>query len=152
MTNQETWTVQSWREKPGKQQVNYPENRQAARDDVMKKLHSLPPLVSHVEIDHLRTQLAEVANGSRFLLQGGDCAELFEYCSKVTNASCYWARLCNQSPIENKLKVLLQMSLILVWGAKLPVVRIARMAGTPCLHHYFSLTFSLRPIRQAPFK
>jgi 3-deoxy-7-phosphoheptulonate synthase len=48
-------------------------------------------------------------------LQGGDCAELFEYCS--------------QDSIESKLKVLLQMSLVIVWGARIPVVRIARMAG-----------------------
>jgi 3-deoxy-7-phosphoheptulonate synthase len=63
----------------------------------------------------LRTQLAQVAAGDRLLLQGGDCAELFSYCSS--------------EPIENKLKVLLQMSLVLTWGARKPVVRIARMAG-----------------------
>jgi 3-deoxy-7-phosphoheptulonate synthase len=66
-------------------------------------------------VDDLRRQLAEVADNKRFLLQGGDCAETFDYCS--------------QNPIENKLKVLLQMSLILVWGGRLPVVRVARMAG-----------------------
>lgn len=63
----------------------------------------------------MRKQLKDVALGNSFLLQGGDCAELFDYCS--------------QEPIEAKLKVLLQMSLVLTWGARTPVVRIARMAG-----------------------
>lgn len=87
MTNLKEWLPESWKEKPGKQLVNYPESLQASHDDVMNKLHSLPPLVSHVEIDQLRAQLAEVATGGRFLLQGGDCAELFEYCSQVSITS-----------------------------------------------------------------
>lgn len=75
----------------------------------------LPPLVTPAEVDSLRAQLAEVAEGRRFLLQGGDCAERFMDCSA--------------EPIEKKLKILLQMSLVLTWGARIPTLRIARMAG-----------------------
>lgn len=75
----------------------------------------LPPLVSPTEVDALRSQLAEVAEGKRFLLQGGDCAERFVDCSA--------------EPIEQKLRILLQMSLVLTWGARIPTLRIARMAG-----------------------
>ena len=78
-------------------------------------VRSLPPLVVASEVDLLRSQLAEVASGTRFLLQGGDCAERFVDCSA--------------EPIEQKLKILLQMSLVLTWGARMPTLRIARMAG-----------------------
>ncbi len=67
------------------------------------------------QVDRLRRQLAEAAEGKRFLLQGGDCAELFEYCSA--------------EPIESKLRILLQMSVVLTFGARTPIVRIGRMAG-----------------------
>lgn len=62
-----------------------------------------------------QAQLAEVAHGRRFILQGGDCAERFVDCTK--------------DRIEAKLKILLQMSLVLVWGARVPLVRIGRIAG-----------------------
>lgn len=75
----------------------------------------LPPLVAPSEVDALRAQLAEVAEGKRFLLQGGDCAERFVDCAA--------------EPIEAKLRILLQMSLVLTWGARIPTLRIARMAG-----------------------
>jgi 3-deoxy-7-phosphoheptulonate synthase len=75
----------------------------------------LPPLVSSEEVDALRASLAEVAMGRRFLLQGGDCAERFAD--------------CNALAIEQKLRILLQMSLVLTWGARVPTLRIARMAG-----------------------
>ena len=75
----------------------------------------LPPLVTHEEVDRLRAGLAEVAEGKRFLLQGGDCAERFLDCAA--------------EPIEKKLRILLQMSLVLTWGARIPTLRIARMAG-----------------------
>lgn len=67
------------------------------------------------EIESLREQLAQVAEGRRFLLQGGDCAESFKD--------------CNPSQIEKKLRIMLQMSLVLVWGARIPTVRVSRMAG-----------------------
>jgi len=75
----------------------------------------LPPLVTPPEVDRLLVQLAEVAEGKRFLLQGGDCAERFMDCAA--------------EPIEKKLKILLQMSLVLTWGARMPTLRISRMAG-----------------------
>ena len=107
------WTTNSWKNYKVNQDVVY--DNQEKLDKVLDKLGKLPPLVAPSEVDNLKKYLAEVAENKRFLLQGGDCAELFEYCS--------------QEPIENKLKVLLQMSLILVWGARIPIVRIARMAG-----------------------
>jgi 3-deoxy-7-phosphoheptulonate synthase len=107
------WTPDSYKSFDIEQDVVY--ESQETTDAVLNKLKKLPPLVTSGEVDVLRKHLAEVALGKRFLLQGGDCAELFEYCSK--------------DPIENKLKVLLQMSLILVWGARTPIVRIARMSG-----------------------
>ncbi|KAJ1673182.1 hypothetical protein EV182_005736, partial [Spiromyces aspiralis] len=66
-------------------------------------------------VEKLRNLLKDVAEGRAFLLQGGDCAESFDY--------------CHSAHIEDKLKVLLQMSLVLIWGMRMPVVRIARMAG-----------------------
>ncbi len=63
----------------------------------------------------MRQQLAEVAQGKRFLLQGGDCAERFVDCSA--------------QPIEQKLKIMLQMSLVLTWGARIPTLRVGRIAG-----------------------
>ncbi|KAI8999502.1 DAHP synthetase [Gaertneriomyces semiglobifer] len=107
------WAPDSWKSKKVVQDVAYEDKDQLNK--VLQKLQHLPPLVSPEEIRKLRQQLYEVAHNERFLLQGGDCAELFDYCS--------------QEPIENKLKVLLQMSLILVWGGRTSVTRIARMAG-----------------------
>jgi len=75
----------------------------------------LPPLVTSLEILTLKRHLAEAAEGKRFLLQGGDCAESFAECDSTT--------------ITNRLKVLLQMSVVLVHGLKLPVVRVGRFAG-----------------------
>ncbi|RUP43301.1 hypothetical protein BC936DRAFT_137360 [Jimgerdemannia flammicorona] len=109
----EPWSPSSWQSKPIKQDVTYDDEAHVER--VLQKVAHLPPLVTPAEIMKLREQLKEVALGNSFLLQGGDCAELFEYCS--------------QDPIESKLKVLLQMSLVLTWGARTSVVRMARMAG-----------------------
>jgi 3-deoxy-7-phosphoheptulonate synthase len=86
-----------------------------ARSRRHRAVRRLPPLVTHEEVDRLRRQLAEVAEGKRFLLQGGDCAERFLDCAS--------------EPIEKKLRILLQMSLVLTWGARTPTLRIARMAG-----------------------
>ena len=80
-----------------------------------EELRSLPPLVTSREILSLKQQLAEAQEGKRFLLQGGDCAETFAE--------------CNSEVITNRLKVLLQMSLVLVHGLKVPVVRVGRFAG-----------------------
>ncbi|KAF2229625.1 phospho-2-dehydro-3-deoxyheptonate aldolase [Viridothelium virens] len=107
------WSPSSWREKPVKQEVVYPDQIPVQRS--ITKLEKLPPIVTPVEIHALRNNLREVALGNAFLLQGGDCAELFDY--------------CEDSVIDSKIKLLLQMSLVLIWGANKPVVRIARMAG-----------------------
>ncbi len=109
----EEWTPSSWTTKPIKQEVIY-EDR-AAVQKALAKLERLPPIVTPTEIIKLRKSLRDVALGKAFLLQGGDCAELFDY--------------CEENAIESKIKLLLQMSLVLIWGANKPVVRIARMAG-----------------------
>ncbi len=79
------------------------------------RLAKLPPLVTSWEIENLKAQLAEAAAGKRFVLQGGDCAESFAE--------------CDSSTIASKLKILLQMSLILVHGTKKRVIRIGRFGG-----------------------
>lgn len=107
------WSPSSWTTKPIKQDAVYPDRAQAERS--LAKLQHLPPIVTPSEIVKLKTSLREVALGKAFLLQGGDCAELFDY--------------CEEGAIESKIKLLLQMSLVLIWGANKPVVRIARMAG-----------------------
>ncbi|EJT73916.1 hypothetical protein GGTG_07770 [Gaeumannomyces tritici R3-111a-1] len=109
----EPWTPASWRTKPAKQCPEYPD--QAALARATGELERLPPIVHPREVERLKALLAEVARGDAFLLQGGDCAELFDY--------------CEQGAIESKVKLLLQMSLVLVWGADKKVVRIGRMAG-----------------------
>jgi 3-deoxy-7-phosphoheptulonate synthase len=109
----EDWTPGSWKSRPATQQPVYPD---AARlDQVLAELASLPPLVTSWEIETLKTQLAEAARGERFLLQGGDCAETFAD--------------CNSSAIANKLKILLQMSLVLIHGMRKRVIRVGRFAG-----------------------
>ncbi|HLK49245.1 MAG TPA: 3-deoxy-7-phosphoheptulonate synthase class II [Bryobacteraceae bacterium] len=108
-----TWTPHSWRSRTALQQPDYPDARQLER--VLEELRRLPPLVTSWEVLQLREQLAEAAAGRRFVLQGGDCAERFVDCTSTR--------------ITNTLKVLIQMSLVLVVGAQRPVVRIGRFAG-----------------------
>ena len=107
------WSPESWKERPHAQEVAYPDA--AALESAVAKLRALPPLVTSWEIERLRDQLAEAQAGKRFVLQGGDCAE--------TLADC------RPESITSKLKILLQMSLVLVHGLKKPVVRIGRFAG-----------------------
>jgi 3-deoxy-7-phosphoheptulonate synthase len=83
--------------------------------EVAAQLANLPPLVTAWEIVALKQQLAEAAEGKRFLLQGGDCAERFAD--------------CDAAAITSKLKILLQMSLVLIQGSKKPVIRVGRFAG-----------------------
>ncbi len=108
-----TWTPDAFRAYPIAQQPTYDDPTAVA--DAVARLRSLPPLVAPGEIRTLRKRLARVARGEAFLLQGGDCAETFED--------------CRERPIEDKLKILLQMSLVLTWGARVPVVRLGRLAG-----------------------
>jgi 3-deoxy-7-phosphoheptulonate synthase len=107
------WAPDSWQAKPAVQQPTYPDA--AALSSALAQLHALPPLVTSLEVLTLRHRLADAAEGRCFLLQGGDCAESFAD--------------CNSTIISNRLKVLLQMSLVLVHGLKLPVVRVGRFAG-----------------------
>jgi len=108
-----TWSPSSWVSKPAGQQPTYPDQEAVA--STVERLASLPPLVTSWEIERLRAQLAEAAEGKRFLLQGGACAEQFDECSA--------------SIITNKLKILLQMSLLLTFGLKRRVIRVGRFAG-----------------------
>ena len=107
------WRPDSWRQRPALQQPEYPDPAELER--VLGDLRQLPPLVTSWEIVLLRQQLAEAQAGKRFVLQAGDCAERFVDCTPVR--------------ITNTLKVLLQMSMVLVVGAKRPVTRIGRFAG-----------------------
>ena len=107
------WTPDSWRSKPVKQKPEYPDQKALSKS--LAELKKLPPIVHPREIARLKQHLRDVARGEAFLLQGGDCAELFDY--------------CEQGAIESKIKLLLQMSLVLIWGADKRVVRIGRMAG-----------------------
>lgn len=109
----DTWTPSSWTTKPIKQDAIYASRPAVER--VLANLSRLPPLVTPNEIENLKAKLRDVAQGNAFLLQGGDCAELFDY--------------CQADAIESKIKLLLQMSLVLISGCNKPVVRIARMAG-----------------------
>jgi 3-deoxy-7-phosphoheptulonate synthase len=107
------WSPDSWRHRSALQQPEYSDRAEVER--VLAELRVLPPLVTSWEILRLRDQLAEAAEGRQFVLQGGDCAERFIDCTPVR--------------ITNTLKVLLQMSLVLVIGAAKPVIRIGRFAG-----------------------
>ena len=107
------WSPVSWTTKPIHQEAVYEDQKSVEKS--LSKLTSLPPIVTPTEIVKLKESLRDVALGKAFLLQGGDCAELFDY--------------CEENAIESKIKLLLQMSLVLIWGANKPVVRIARMAG-----------------------
>jgi 3-deoxy-7-phosphoheptulonate synthase len=108
-----TWSPDSWTKRSAQQQVRYAD--QAALAKVIEEIGRLPPLVTSWEIEQLRTGLARAARGEAFVLQGGDCAESFDDCSSESIAA--------------KLKILLQMSLVLVHGARRPVIRIGRIAG-----------------------
>ena len=108
-----TWSPDAWHGRPIQQQPAYRDAAHVQR--ALEQVRNLPPLVHPGEVDSLRNHLAEVALGRRFLLQGGDCAERFQD--------------CNMQAIESKLKIMLQMSLVLTWGARIPIVKLARLAG-----------------------
>jgi 3-deoxy-7-phosphoheptulonate synthase len=107
------WTPDSWQQKPAAQQPTYPDG--GALQQVLGQLACLPPLVTSWEIEALKRQLAEAATGTRFMLQGGDCAESFAD--------------CESSVIARKLKILLQMSIVLVQGGRKRIIRVGRFAG-----------------------
>ncbi len=107
------WQPDSWQHFPAQQQPVYRDA--AALKHVVTELSALPPIVVSWEIEALKQQIAAAQRGERFVLQGGDCAEVFSE--------------CDSDLIAKKLKILLQMSLVLVHGLKKPIVRIGRMAG-----------------------
>ncbi|MCU0303581.1 MAG: 3-deoxy-7-phosphoheptulonate synthase class II [Thermoanaerobaculales bacterium] len=107
------WTPSSWRARPAGQQPTYPD--EPALDRAVAELSTLPPLVTSWEVERLKGQLADAAAGRRFLLQGGACAERLDQCTADV--------------ITNKLKVLLQMSLVLTYGLKRRIIRVGRFAG-----------------------
>jgi 3-deoxy-7-phosphoheptulonate synthase len=103
----------SWRSRPAAQQPQWPDPDHLAA--VSAQLSVLPPLVFAGECDQLTERLAAVANGEAFLLQGGDCAETF---AGSTSAA-----------VRAKLRTLLQMAVVLTYGASVPVVKVGRLAG-----------------------
>ncbi|MBX5447979.1 MAG: 3-deoxy-7-phosphoheptulonate synthase class II [Acidothermus cellulolyticus] len=105
--------LESWRQLPAAQQPVWPDPDELAA--VRRQLTALPPLVVPEECDVLRQRLAEVARGRAFLLQGGDCAETF------ADATV--------DRIRSKIKILLQMAVVLTYGASVPVVKVGRLAG-----------------------
>jgi 3-deoxy-7-phosphoheptulonate synthase len=107
------WNPDSWRDKPAAQQPEWPD--QAALDRATKQLAALPPLVFAGEARNLRADLAAVRNGDAFLLQAGDCAESFDDFSA--------------DGIRDKLKVILQMAVVLTYGTGVPTVKVGRIAG-----------------------
>ncbi|EPT00868.1 hypothetical protein FOMPIDRAFT_1036613 [Fomitopsis schrenkii] len=109
----ESWTPNSWRSKPAAQDVIYPDGEKL--DKVLNKIRTLPPLVTPGEIERLRNKLSQVQRNEAFLLHAGDCAESFD--------------ACTHENISAKIGLILSFSLILIWGARLPVVRIGRIAG-----------------------
>ena len=107
-----TWQPNSWRDHPIKQVPDYPDAEKLA--GVEAKLAAMPPLVFAGEAQSLKRQLGEVAEGRAFLLQGGDCAESFAEFSA--------------NNIRDSFKVILQMAVVLTFGASMPVVKVGRVA------------------------
>ncbi|WP_047521987.1 class II 3-deoxy-7-phosphoheptulonate synthase [Microbacterium sp. ZOR0019] len=105
--------LDAWRSLPIKQQPQWPDADRVA--DVSRQIATLPPLVFAGEVDNLRDRLARAASGQAFLLQGGDCAETFAGATA--------------EQIRNRIKTVLQMAVVLTYGASMPVVKMGRMAG-----------------------
>jgi 3-deoxy-7-phosphoheptulonate synthase len=107
------WSPQSWRDHPAAQQPDWPDAD--ALERALDELRAVPPLVFAGEARSLRHSLAEAAEGRAFVLQAGDCAESFDAFSANT--------------IRDKLKVILQMAVVLTYGSGVPTVKIGRIAG-----------------------
>jgi 3-deoxy-7-phosphoheptulonate synthase len=108
-----SWTPDSWRSRTASQQATYDDPQALAA--VLERLRRFPKIVTSWEAEKLKRQLADVARGERFLLQGGDCSERFSDCQPHV--------------LDAKLKVLLMMSAVLTYGGGKPVVRVGRIAG-----------------------
>jgi len=107
------WTPNSWRDLPIKQQPIYQDMKKVKK--VEKELSSYPPLIFAEEARQLKAQLANVANGNAFLLQGGDCAESF--------------KAFNANNIKSLFQVMMQMAVVMTFSAGKPVVKVGRIAG-----------------------
>jgi 3-deoxy-7-phosphoheptulonate synthase len=107
------WTPGSWRARPAAQQPDWPD--EGDLDRALKVIASYPPLVFAGEARSLQASLAKVAAGNAFLLQAGDCAESFEEFTA--------------NNIREKLRVILQMAVVLTYSLGVPVVKVGRMAG-----------------------
>src|SRR5712672_4732405 len=112
-TDTTSWQPTSWQSRKAQQQPVYEDG--AALERVVADLSRLPPVVVSWEVDNLRTRLAGAQRGEAYMLQGGDCAESFAD--------------CESDHIAKQLKVLLQMSLVLLQAMKRPIVRVGRFAG-----------------------
>lgn len=120
-SNQETiqmilarkWSPDSWQSLTASQQPIYPDD--AAVKRVIERLSQLPPLVTSWEVENLKQQLADAADGNSFLLQGGDCSE------RIAD--------CHTESIVRNLKVLIQMSFVLTYAAHKRIIRVGRVAG-----------------------
>jgi len=108
-----TWSPSSWREKPILQQPTYPDK--AKLESVLSELRNYPPLVFAGEARSLKEQLANVAQGKAFLLQGGDCAESFSE--------------FHADNIRDTFKALMQMAVVMTYAGGLPVVKVGRLGG-----------------------
>ncbi len=107
------WHRSSWREKNVSQQPSYASSTRV--DSVLSQLSDYPALVSPWEIERLKSRLSEAVIGHRFVLQGGECAESLDSSSETI--------------ITGRLKLLLQMSVVLIYGLRMPVIRVGRFAG-----------------------
>ncbi len=107
------WSPTSWLQYSYEQAAKYPDEQKLTQ--VLEQLSQLPPLVTSGEIKHLKKEIARAGRGEAFILQGGDCAESFKD--------------CRSDIITNKLKILLQMSLVLLHGMHKPIIRVGRIAG-----------------------
>jgi 3-deoxy-7-phosphoheptulonate synthase len=107
------WSPESWTQYTAAQQPSYPDKQEL--DRAVEQLRRLPPLVTSWEIDHLKGSIAAAQRGEAWFLQGGDCAETFDGCQTESIAS--------------KLKLLLQMSLVIVFASRKRIIRVGRIAG-----------------------
>ena len=108
-----TWSPSSWHDRPVGQQPDWPDS--GALEQALKQISSMPPLVFAGEARSLQSELARVAAGRAFLLQAGDCAESFEEFSADN--------------IREKLRVILQMAVVLTYSVGVPIVKVGRIAG-----------------------
>lgn len=107
------WSPNSWLQYSYLQAATYTDKEQLNK--IVEQLSLLPPLVTSSEVKNLKNEIARAGRGEAFILQGGDCAESFND--------------CRSEIISNKLKILLQMSLILLHGLRKPIIRVGRIAG-----------------------